>query len=119
MQWKKLIIRNVLLVLHVKNPLAQVHFMLKKVNRIVSKVIFFSKTEKMKRKDVFSSNVDYRQLFQAKCTGCDFPIEPGDKYLEAMSGTFHVECFNCSVRRLIVFEDQFSNHFPSVFRCVK
>jgi len=36
-------------------------------------------------------------MFQAKCTGCEFPIEPGDKYLEAMGGTYHVECFNCSV----------------------
>ena len=36
-------------------------------------------------------------MFQAKCTGCDFPIEPGDKYLEAMGGTYHAECFTCSV----------------------
>ncbi len=36
-------------------------------------------------------------MFQAKCTSCEFPIEPGDKYLEALGGTFHVECFNCSV----------------------
>lgn len=40
---------------------------------------------------------DYRRMFQAKCTGCDFPIEPGDKYLEAMGGTYHAECFTCSV----------------------
>jgi LIM domain-containing protein len=37
-------------------------------------------------------------MFQAKCISCDFPIEPGDQYLEAMGGTYHVECFNCSVR---------------------
>lgn len=36
-------------------------------------------------------------MFQAKCTSCEFPIEPGDKYLEALGGTYHVECFNCSV----------------------
>ena len=36
-------------------------------------------------------------MFQAKCTACEFPIEPGDQYLEAMGGTLHVECFNCSV----------------------
>ncbi len=36
-------------------------------------------------------------MFQAKCTSCEFPIEPGDKYLEAMGGTYHIECFNCSV----------------------
>ncbi|CAF3329569.1 unnamed protein product [Rotaria socialis] len=40
---------------------------------------------------------DYRRMFQAKCTSCDFPIEPGDKYLEALGGTYHVECFNCSM----------------------
>ncbi|CAF0724255.1 unnamed protein product [Adineta ricciae] len=39
---------------------------------------------------------DYRRMFQAKCTSCEFPIEPGDKYLEAIGGTYHVECFNCS-----------------------
>ncbi|CAF1236050.1 unnamed protein product [Adineta steineri] len=39
---------------------------------------------------------DYRRMFQAKCTSCEFPIEPGDKYLEALGGTYHVECFNCS-----------------------
>ncbi len=42
-------------------------------------------------------------MFQAKCSSCDFPIEPGDKYLEAMGGTYHVECFNCSVRLLFYF----------------
>lgn len=36
-------------------------------------------------------------MFQEKCTACDFPIEPGDKYLEAMGGIYHVECFTCSV----------------------
>ncbi|CAF1188188.1 unnamed protein product [Rotaria sordida] len=40
---------------------------------------------------------DYRRMFQVKCTSCDFPIEPGDKYLEALGGTYHVECFNCSM----------------------
>ncbi|UJR21293.1 hypothetical protein I4U23_024385 [Adineta vaga] len=39
---------------------------------------------------------DYRRMFQAKCISCEFPIEPGDKYLEAIGGTYHVECFTCS-----------------------
>lgn len=39
---------------------------------------------------------DYRRMFQAKCTSCDFPVEPGDRYLEAIGGTYHVDCFNCS-----------------------
>lgn len=40
---------------------------------------------------------DFRRMFQVKCTGCEFPIEAGDKYLEAMGGIYHAECFNCSV----------------------
>jgi hypothetical protein len=42
-------------------------------------------------------------MFQAKCTGCEFPIEPGDKYLEAMGGTYHADCFTCSVRIIFRF----------------
>ena len=42
--------------------------------------------------------LDYRRMFQAKCTSCEFPVEPGDQYLEALGGTYHVECFTCSVR---------------------
>lgn len=41
--------------------------------------------------------LDYRRMFQIKCTSCDFAIEPGDKYLEALSGTYHADCFTCSV----------------------
>lgn len=47
-------------------------------------------------------SIDYRRMFQAKCTGCEFPIEPGDKYLEAMGGTYHAECFNCSVCSIFI-----------------
>jgi len=36
-------------------------------------------------------------LFQTMCSGCDFPIEPGDRWVEAMSKNFHSECFNCSI----------------------
>jgi len=45
-------------------------------------------------------------MFQAKCTGCEFPIEPGDKYLEAMGGTYHVECFTCSVNFYITLTSE-------------
>ena len=41
--------------------------------------------------------VDWRQMFQTMCKGCDFPIEPGDHWVEAMGNNFHSECFNCSV----------------------
>lgn len=39
---------------------------------------------------------DWRQMFQTMCKGCDFPIEPGDHWVEAMGNNFHSECFNCS-----------------------
>lgn len=39
---------------------------------------------------------DWRQMFQTMCSACDFPIEPGDKWVEALSSNFHSECFNCS-----------------------
>ncbi len=58
-------------------------------------------------------------MFQAKCTSCEFPIEPGDKYLEAMGGTYHVECFNCSVCfHFLVFAVVKKNKFYFE-RCVK
>lgn len=38
---------------------------------------------------------DYVKLFSTKCAGCDFPIEAGDKFFEALSQNWHVECFTC------------------------
>jgi hypothetical protein len=39
---------------------------------------------------------DWGLMFQTKCFGCQFPIEPGDRWVEAMSNNYHSECFNCS-----------------------
>ncbi|XP_052764205.1 PDZ and LIM domain protein Zasp-like isoform X6 [Mya arenaria] len=39
---------------------------------------------------------DWRQMYQTMCTSCNFPIEPGDKWVEAMNNNYHSECFNCS-----------------------
>ncbi|ELU02263.1 hypothetical protein CAPTEDRAFT_163591 [Capitella teleta] len=39
---------------------------------------------------------DWGQLFQTKCYGCEFPIEPGDRWVEALNENWHSECFNCS-----------------------
>ncbi|KAL8559139.1 hypothetical protein ACOMHN_046187 [Nucella lapillus] len=39
---------------------------------------------------------DWAAMFQTMCAGCDFPIEPGDRWVEAMGKNFHAECFNCS-----------------------
>jgi len=36
-------------------------------------------------------------MFQTMCHSCDFPIEPGDNWVEAMSKNYHSGCFNCSV----------------------
>jgi hypothetical protein len=43
---------------------------------------------------------DFNALFSTKCVGCEFPIEAGDKFLEALNAKYHVECFTCSVRFL-------------------
>ncbi|XP_030006133.1 PDZ and LIM domain protein 5b isoform X2 [Sphaeramia orbicularis] len=40
---------------------------------------------------------DYYQLFGTNCHGCDFPIEAGDKFLEALGFTWHDTCFVCAV----------------------
>ncbi|XP_064604904.1 PDZ and LIM domain protein 7-like isoform X2 [Liolophura sinensis] len=38
---------------------------------------------------------DWNRMFQTMCYGCDFPIEPGDRWVEAMNKNWHAECFNC------------------------
>ncbi|XP_067341268.1 PDZ and LIM domain protein 5b isoform X5 [Channa argus] len=40
---------------------------------------------------------DYYSLFGTNCHGCDFPIEAGDKFLEALGFTWHDTCFVCAV----------------------
>ncbi|MBN3284217.1 PDLI5 protein, partial [Polyodon spathula] len=40
---------------------------------------------------------DYYSMFGTSCRGCDFPIEAGDKFLEALGCTWHDTCFVCSV----------------------
>nr|XP_014348638.1 PREDICTED: PDZ and LIM domain protein 5-like [Latimeria chalumnae] len=40
---------------------------------------------------------DYYNLFGTMCHGCDFPIEAGDKFLEALGYTWHDTCFVCAV----------------------
>ncbi|XP_050977238.1 PDZ and LIM domain protein 5b isoform X1 [Labeo rohita] len=41
--------------------------------------------------------MDYYTLFGTSCHGCDFPIEAGDKFLEALGFTWHDTCFVCAV----------------------
>ncbi|XP_026859259.2 PDZ and LIM domain protein 5b isoform X4 [Electrophorus electricus] len=40
---------------------------------------------------------DYYAVFGTNCHGCDFPIEAGDRFLEALGFTWHDTCFVCSV----------------------
>ncbi|XP_041756145.2 PDZ and LIM domain protein 5 isoform X3 [Coregonus clupeaformis] len=40
---------------------------------------------------------DYYSLFGTGCHGCEFPIEAGDKFLEALGFTWHDTCFVCAV----------------------
>ncbi|XP_035039850.2 PDZ and LIM domain protein 5b isoform X9 [Hippoglossus stenolepis] len=40
---------------------------------------------------------DFYNLFGTNCHGCDFPIEAGDKFLEAVGHTWHDTCFVCTV----------------------
>ncbi|XP_008284690.1 PDZ and LIM domain protein 5b isoform X3 [Stegastes partitus] len=40
---------------------------------------------------------DYYNLFGTNCHGCDFPIEAGDQFLEALGFTWHDTCFVCAV----------------------
>uniref|UniRef100_A0A8C7L5M3 LIM domain binding 3a n=1 Tax=Oncorhynchus kisutch TaxID=8019 RepID=A0A8C7L5M3_ONCKI len=43
---------------------------------------------------------DYISLFSTKCHGCDFPVEAGDKFIEALGHTWHDTCFVCAVCNL-------------------
>lgn len=40
---------------------------------------------------------DFAAMFSVKCAGCEFPIEPLDKFFEALGQKYHTECFICSV----------------------
>uniref|UniRef100_A0A8D0S175 PDZ and LIM domain 5 n=1 Tax=Sus scrofa TaxID=9823 RepID=A0A8D0S175_PIG len=44
---------------------------------------------------------DYYALFGTICHGCEFPIEAGDMFLEALGYTWHDTCFVCSVSKFL------------------
>jgi hypothetical protein len=50
---------------------------------------------------------DWAAMFQTMCSGCSFPIEPGDKWVEALGKNFHSECFNCSTCQINLEGQQF------------
>lgn len=40
---------------------------------------------------------DWNELFTTKCVGCNFPIEAGDRWVEALNNNYHSQCFKCTV----------------------
>uniref|UniRef100_A0A0K0EH47 PDZ and LIM domain protein Zasp n=1 Tax=Strongyloides stercoralis TaxID=6248 RepID=A0A0K0EH47_STRER len=40
---------------------------------------------------------DWNNLFTTKCVSCKFPIEAGDRWVEALGASFHSNCFSCVV----------------------
>jgi hypothetical protein len=43
--------------------------------------------------------LDWNELFTTKCVACGFPIEAGDRWVEALNNNYHSQCFNCTVSR--------------------
>ncbi|RVE40607.1 hypothetical protein evm_014743 [Chilo suppressalis] len=40
---------------------------------------------------------DWNELFTTKCYACGFPVEAGDRWVEALNNNYHSQCFNCTV----------------------
>ncbi|XP_040429780.1 PDZ and LIM domain protein 7 isoform X13 [Cygnus olor] len=40
---------------------------------------------------------DYEKMFGTKCHGCDFKIDAGDRFLEALGFSWHDTCFVCAI----------------------
>lgn len=40
---------------------------------------------------------DWNALFTTKCVSCRYPIEAGDRWVEALGNAFHSNCFTCTV----------------------
>ena len=47
---------------------------------------------------IFDFISDWNELFTTKCIACGFPIEAGDRWVEALNSNYHSQCFNCTVR---------------------
>ncbi|XP_032572095.1 PDZ and LIM domain protein Zasp isoform X19 [Drosophila sechellia] len=39
---------------------------------------------------------DWNELFTTKCFACGFPVEAGDRWVEALNHNYHSQCFNCT-----------------------
>ncbi|KAJ8981719.1 hypothetical protein NQ317_003784 [Molorchus minor] len=42
-------------------------------------------------------DADWNELFTTKCFACGFPVEAGDRWVEALSNNYHSQCFNCTM----------------------
>ncbi|VEN63931.1 unnamed protein product [Callosobruchus maculatus] len=42
---------------------------------------------------------DWNELFTTKCFACGFPVEAGDRWVEALNNNYHSQCFNCTLLR--------------------
>ncbi|XP_031779310.1 PDZ and LIM domain protein Zasp isoform X2 [Nasonia vitripennis] len=40
---------------------------------------------------------DWNDLFTTKCFACGFPVEAGDRWVEALNNNYHSQCFNCTM----------------------
>uniref|UniRef100_A0A6M2DT36 Putative adaptor protein enigma n=1 Tax=Xenopsylla cheopis TaxID=163159 RepID=A0A6M2DT36_XENCH len=40
---------------------------------------------------------DWNEMFTTKCFACGFPVEAGDRWVEALSNNYHSQCFNCTM----------------------
>ncbi|XP_026667216.1 uncharacterized protein LOC108622378 isoform X7 [Ceratina calcarata] len=40
---------------------------------------------------------DWNELFTTKCYACGFPVEAGDRWVEALNNNYHSQCFNCTM----------------------
>ncbi|XP_033222499.1 PDZ and LIM domain protein Zasp isoform X2 [Belonocnema kinseyi] len=40
---------------------------------------------------------DWNNLFTTKCFACGFPVEAGDRWVEALNNNYHSQCFNCTM----------------------
>lgn len=49
---------------------------------------------------------DWNELFTTKCFACGFPVEAGDRWVEALNNNYHSQCFNCTVS---IFKPEFAN----------
>ena len=67
----------------------------------VSKNIFLCSNVMLWKHDnwttLFVSYADWNELFTTKCFACGFPIEAGDRWVEAMNNNYHSQCFTCAV----------------------